>query len=109
MTAGDVYTVAGHANGDGGNIGNNGPATAAKLNSSDWRWRVDSNGNLYIADSGNNRIEEVAAANGNHLDLRRERGRRTGRLRGDNGTATARVAQRPQRRRHRRKRQSLYR
>ena len=63
MTAGDVYTVAGHANGAGGNMGNDGPATAAKINDPS-ALAVDSNGNLYIADTGNNRIEEVAAANG---------------------------------------------
>jgi RHS repeat-associated protein len=63
MTAGDVYTVAGSASGKPGNSGDGGAATAATLDTP-YRVAVDSSGNLYIMDSGNNRVREVAAANG---------------------------------------------
>ena len=63
MTAGDVYTVAGQADGQPGCQCDGGPATNAYLN--DPRASsVDAAGNLYIADTGNNRIQEVPAATG---------------------------------------------
>jgi sugar lactone lactonase YvrE len=55
--SGTISTVAG--NGNGGYSGDGGPATSAQLN-----WpeciAVDSAGNLYIAEYGNNRIRKVA-------------------------------------------------
>jgi hypothetical protein len=52
-----ITTVAG--NGTQGFSGDNGPATSAQL-ASPWGVAVDSTGNVYIADQGNNRIRVVA-------------------------------------------------
>ncbi len=60
MTAGDIYTVAG--TGTAGTTGAGGPATSAELNQP-WGVYVDSSGNLFIADSAGNIVQEVAAAN----------------------------------------------
>jgi NHL repeat-containing protein len=57
MTAGDIYTVAG--NGTGGFSGDGGPALSAELNSPQGV-AVDAAGDLLVADSGTNRIREVA-------------------------------------------------
>jgi trimeric autotransporter adhesin len=54
-----INTVAG--NGTSGSSGDNGPATAALI-SSPYGVAIDSAGNLYIADYGNNRIRKVTAA-----------------------------------------------
>ncbi|MBF0567445.1 MAG: Ig-like domain repeat protein [Nitrospirae bacterium] len=56
MTAGDIYTVAG--NGTQGYSGDGGLATSAELYTP-VGVALDSVGNLYIADEGNNRIREV--------------------------------------------------
>ena len=53
---GVITTVAG--NGTRGFNGDNGPATSAQL-SGPWGVAVDSAGNLYITDTGNNRIRKV--------------------------------------------------
>jgi hypothetical protein len=53
---GAISTVAG--NGSSGYGGDGGPATSAQLNGP-WGVAFDSVGNLYIADSGNNRIRRV--------------------------------------------------
>jgi RHS repeat-associated protein len=63
MTGGEVYTIAGHSNGQAGCACDGGPATGAYLNHP-WGILVDPAGNLYIADSGNNRVQEVPAASG---------------------------------------------
>jgi RHS repeat-associated protein len=63
MTAGDVYTVAGSATGTAG-TGSNGQASDGSLLKDPESVTADSAGDLYIADTGNNRIEEVAAAAG---------------------------------------------
>ncbi|SEL79515.1 S-layer homology domain-containing protein [Paenibacillus sp. OK003] len=55
-TSDNISTVAG--TGVGGFSGDGGPAILAKLNYANGV-RVDSNGNLYIGDSGNNRIRKV--------------------------------------------------
>ena len=60
MTAGDVYTVAGSSSGTSGSSGDGGVATSALL-SGPVGVGLDSAGDLYIADSGNNRVQEVAA------------------------------------------------
>jgi RHS repeat-associated protein len=64
MTAGDVYTVAGQQGGYQGSSGDGGSATAARL-AQPTSVAVDSSGNLYIADSANNRVQEVSASTGN--------------------------------------------
>jgi trimeric autotransporter adhesin len=58
-TAGIISTVAG--NGSCGKSGNGGPATAAQLCDPS-AVAIDSGGNLYIADSGNNEIRKVTPA-----------------------------------------------
>jgi sugar lactone lactonase YvrE len=57
--AGIITTVAG--NGSAGYSGDGGPATAAQLGVPEGV-AVDASGNLYIADSGNERIRKVSAA-----------------------------------------------
>jgi hypothetical protein len=57
MTAGDIYTVAG--NGTGGFSGDGGPASSAALKGPQGV-AVDATGDLLIADTGNNRIRQVA-------------------------------------------------
>ena len=69
-----IVTVAG--TGSAGSSGDGGQATAAQLNSPSGV-AVDASGNLYIADTGNNKIRKVTAATGRH----QHRGRyRIGRL-----------------------------
>ena len=61
MTAGDIYTIAG--DGTAGYAGDGGPATAAELDQPAGVL-VDANGNLVVADLGNNVLRVVAAATG---------------------------------------------
>jgi hypothetical protein len=56
-----INTVAG--NGTAGYVGNGGPAISGELNYP-FSGAVDAAGNLYIADSGNNRIRKVTASTG---------------------------------------------
>src|SRR6516225_5737653 len=60
VSNGVITTVVG--NGTAGFSGDNGPATSAQLNfaSTSLSVGVDSAGNLYIADSGNNRVPKVS-------------------------------------------------
>jgi len=60
VSGGTITTVAG--SGNGGYAGDHGPATSALLNFP-IGVAVDSGGNLYIADSGNNVIREVSSGN----------------------------------------------
>ena len=57
VTGGTITTIAG--NGNEGYSGDGGPATSASLNQP-WGVAVDSAGNVYIADSDNNRIRKVS-------------------------------------------------
>jgi NHL repeat len=66
MTAGDIYTIAG--TGTLGYSGDGGPATSAELAGPD-QTAVDGDGNLVVADTGNNRIRVVAAASGTFYGL----------------------------------------
>lgn len=61
--AGNVVTIAGSGS---TNLGDGGQATAASL-SSPYTLAFDANWNLYIADSGNNRIRAICAAAGHPL------------------------------------------
>src|SRR5579863_918954 len=66
---GDIANVAGTSGSPcttplPGNCGDNGPATSALLNSP-FGVAVDSHGNIFIADTADNRIREVVAATGN--------------------------------------------
>ncbi|MGA2217429.1 MAG: Ig-like domain repeat protein [Terracidiphilus sp.] len=63
---GIISTVAG--NGEQGFGGDGGPATSALLDSPDGV-AVDSAGNIYIADTNNNRIREVQASTGNIVTI----------------------------------------
>ena len=58
MTAGDIYPVAGSSSGTSGDSGDGGPATAATLDIP-IGIALDAAGDLYIADTDNNRIQEV--------------------------------------------------
>jgi N-acetylneuraminic acid mutarotase len=60
-STGIITTVAG--NGTGGYTGDSGVATGAELNSP-YGVAVDASGNIYIVDSGNNRIRKVTASTG---------------------------------------------
>jgi sugar lactone lactonase YvrE len=57
-----VVTIAG--NHTAGNTGNNGPATSAMLSSTVSGSTIDPNGNIYIADTGNNVIRKVDTRTG---------------------------------------------
>ena len=58
-TAGDMYTIAGSSSGTSGHTGDSGAATSALLDGPEGV-ALDASGNLYIADSSNNRIQFVA-------------------------------------------------
>ena len=68
-----------------GYSGDNGPATAAELNSP-MGVAVDAAGDLFIADDGDNRIREVNLATGMITTVA---GNGTAGYSGDNGPATA--------------------
>jgi len=57
-----INTIAG--NGSSGLTGNGGPATAAELSNDLRAMAVDAQGNVYIADTGNNVVREINAATG---------------------------------------------
>jgi sugar lactone lactonase YvrE len=80
---GAITTVAG--NGGAGYGGDNGQATAAMLDAPD-AVALDSAGNLYIADSGNNRVREVNLSSGLITTVA---GNGTAGFSGDGGAATA--------------------
>ena len=63
MTANYLYTIGGQTSAASGSSGDGGPGTAAYLNDPDGL-AVDPAGNVYIADAGNNRIQEIAVATG---------------------------------------------
>jgi hypothetical protein len=58
-TANDIYTIAGSASGTEGHSGDSSAATSALLNDPS-SVALDSTGNLYIADTDNNRVQFVA-------------------------------------------------
>jgi RHS repeat-associated protein len=58
----DIYTIAGQAAGPGSS-GDDGPAVSSELHTPNGL-AADSAGDLYIADGANDRVQEIAAANG---------------------------------------------
>jgi uncharacterized protein (TIGR03437 family) len=60
VSNGTITTVAGIGFGNGGGLGDNGPATSAQLSFPEGV-AVDSSGNLFIADTDNNRIRKVTS------------------------------------------------
>jgi hypothetical protein len=83
VATGIITTVAG--NGTVGFAGDGGPATSASL-SSPRKLAVDSVGNIYVADSGNNRIRKINAATGIITTVA---GNGTAGFSGDGGAATS--------------------
>ena len=83
QATGNITTVAG--NGTAGYSGDGGAATAAQLNVP-YDVAVDQNGDLFIADTGNNVIREVMQETGNIITVA---GTGTAGYSGDNGAATA--------------------
>ncbi len=63
MTADYLYTIAGSTAATAGSSGDGGLGTSALLNDPDGL-AVDPAGNVYVADAGNNRIQEIAAVTG---------------------------------------------
>jgi hypothetical protein len=59
MTENYVYTIAGSSAGDEGFSGDGGAATSALLDNPEGAW-VDSSGDLWVADTDNNRVREVS-------------------------------------------------
>jgi YD repeat-containing protein len=94
MTAGDVYTVAGNSSGLSGSSGNGAIAIDGFL-SGPTAVAVDPSGDLYIDDSGNNRIQEVAESNGFMSTFAGNSGG-TGGFSGDTGAATSAKLQGPE-------------
>ena len=95
-SSGNIITVAGNGSGAdggyGGDGGDGGPATAAALNYPT-SVAVDAAGDLFIADSGNNRIREVIHGSGEIITIA---GNGTGGYSGDGGLATAASLNNPQ-------------
>ncbi len=83
VSGGTISTFAG--NGRAGFGGDNGPATAAEL-FSPLGLAVDASGNVYIADSNNNRVRMVSASSGNITTVA---GTGTAGFGGDGGAATS--------------------
>ena len=82
QATGNIITVAG--NGSAGYSGDGGAATSAQLNVP-YDVAVDQNGDLFIADTGNNVIREVVQATGNIITVA---GTGTAGYSGDGGAAT---------------------
>jgi YD repeat-containing protein len=68
-TANDIYTIAGSSTGVSGHTGNGGAATSAYLSGPAGVATGYGNNNLYIADSSNNRVQEVAASGGTQWNI----------------------------------------
>ena len=68
MTAGTAYVVAGSSSGASGSSGDGGKATSALLDMP-WGLTLDAAGDLFIADMGNNRVQEVPASSGTQFGI----------------------------------------
>ena len=91
MTGGDVYTVAGNAQGSNGTSGDGGKATSAYLYLPQ-AIAADSAGNLYIADSDNCRIQKIAVSTGNISTVAGSSSGSCGTYSGGNGIAATSAA-----------------
>jgi sugar lactone lactonase YvrE len=80
---GIINTIAG--NGTSGYSGDGGPATAAELGYSPWNVSLDRNGDVYIADEGNNVIRKITLSSG---IINTVAGNNTAGYSGDGGLAT---------------------
>ena len=89
VSTGNISTVAGSAM--SGFSGDGGAATSARLNKPEWV-AVDSANNLYIADTGNDRIRKVDASTGNISTVA---GSAMSGFSGDGGAATSARLNRP--------------
>ena len=87
VSAGIITTIAG--TGTAGYSGDNGPAAGARLNNP-FGLALDSDGNLYIADTGNNVIREISAG-----VITTVAGNGTRGFGGDNGLATTALLSSP--------------
>jgi len=88
MTAGDVYTVAGNAQGSNGTSGDGSLATSGYLYLPQ-SIATDSAGDLYIADSDNCRIQKIAAATGDMSTVAGSSAGKCGTYAGNGGAATS--------------------
>jgi RHS repeat-associated protein len=88
MTAGDVYTVAGNAQGQNGSSGDGSLATTGYLYLPQ-SIATDSAGNLYIADSDNCRIQKIAASTGDMSTVAGSSAGNCGSYAGNGGAATS--------------------
>ncbi len=98
MTAGNIYTVAGDVAGQSaGYSGNNGPATSAQLNAP-YTMVVDNAENIFIADTSNQVIRQVAgtAAGKTKGDIYTVVGTNVEGFAGDGGAATSAQLDTPQ-------------
>jgi hypothetical protein len=68
MTAGDIYTLAGTGPDDNGFAGDGAPATSAELNEPGWV-ALDGFGDVYVADTGNDRVRMIAASTGTYYGI----------------------------------------
>ncbi len=91
-TVGTIVAGVSNVTGSGGYSGDNGPATNAELNLP-YAVAVDGGGNLYIADTNNNRVRKVSVASGIITTVA---GNGTAGYSGDNGPATSAELNSPQ-------------
>jgi RHS repeat-associated protein len=103
MTAGDIYVLAGSTSGIAGTTGDGGPASSSLLNQPRGV-ALDTAGDLYIADSFNNRVQEIPVTTGAQFGQQMTKndtytiaGSAAGNLgsSGDGGPATSALLQRP--------------
>jgi RHS repeat-associated protein len=68
MTAGDIYTVAGSSSGASGRSTNGTAGGSSKLNNPQGI-TIDGSGDMYIADTGNNRVAEIPKSAGTNWNI----------------------------------------